>query len=222
MVWWTSRWRCRMTRSCSIGFGFALISGNVANFLLVGYVLVWRYRDRPWIGALIGLMAIAKLFPIVFAGFLLARRDARQVAWLAVGLIPAAAISLVGAGLDAHVAYLGVLERSAPQFASLAYLTGVREISVVLFVAGIAIAARLRESWSYAACLLTLVFAAPTLAWAQLVALLPLLMLTWPDAGLHERPSFRIGPRPAMDPARPPTADHSPHPEPARAIETAL
>lgn len=167
---------------CSIGLGFALISGNVANFLLVGYVLIWRYRDRPWVGALIGVMAVAKLFPIVFVAFLVARRDARQLLWLGAGTLVATTISVLGAGFDAHLAYIGVIERSAPQFASLAYLTGIGGLSVVLFAAGALLAMRVREAWSYAICLITLVFAAPTLAWAQLVALLPLLMLTWPIA----------------------------------------
>ena len=64
-----------------------------------------------------------------------------------------------------------------------------------------------------AAPILVVVFL-PALAGAILLIAVAVAPSRWPS--LHPE-----NPHP-MDPARPPTADHSPHPEPARAIETAL
>ena len=38
----------------SFGLGIAAVSGNVSSLFLLGYLAIWRWRDHPLIGALIG------------------------------------------------------------------------------------------------------------------------------------------------------------------------
>lgn len=171
----TSARRFLFIAALGIGFGMETISGNMASFLIVGYLVVWWYRDRPWVGALVGVMMVAKLYPGLMIGFLVARREPRQLGSLALGALGATALAVLGAGLGAHIDYLDVIGASAPQPSSLAYLTHVPWLSFALLPATAALAAVLPERWSYRVCILGIVFAGPTLAWASLPALACLL-----------------------------------------------
>ena len=90
--------------------------GNVNAFLILGSVLTWRWfatgRDER-AGATTALMVMFKISPVVLAWWLLTQRRWRAVrAGLVAGLV-LGAISLIGAGLDAHVTFLQVTRDTA-------------------------------------------------------------------------------------------------------------
>jgi hypothetical protein len=84
---------------------YALAVGNVNGLLMTGTVIA-GLRPR-WAGVLIGVMAAIKVWPILLA--LPIVRTRRAALELAATIAVCAAISLVGAGWDNHVAYLDVV-----------------------------------------------------------------------------------------------------------------
>jgi len=84
---------------------YALAVGNVNGLLMTGTVIA-GLRPR-WAGVLIGVMAAIKIWPILLALPMI--RSRRLLLELAATLAVCAAISLVGAGWDNHVAYLDVV-----------------------------------------------------------------------------------------------------------------
>jgi alpha-1,2-mannosyltransferase len=93
----------------AVPIGWQLGLGNVNGLLLLGMVLLWYWRDRPWIaGGLVALMVAMKLTPVVFVAWL-----ALTGRWRAVGTFAAtfgvlSLISVAGAGWPAHLEYLGI------------------------------------------------------------------------------------------------------------------
>jgi hypothetical protein len=98
-----------------MGLGMAAISGNVSDLFLAAYIALWRWRDRPVVGALVGIMAVTKLVPVVFVGFLIAGRHYRALGWCIVGATVAQVVTIAGAGLDNTLAYFAVARGAAPQ-----------------------------------------------------------------------------------------------------------
>jgi hypothetical protein len=156
----------------SIGVGVEAAGGNLAGFLAAGYLVVWRQRDRSWIGALIGVMTVAKLMPIALLGFILSRRDWRQVRWFFGGVVGAVLVAVVFAGLEAHIAYLGVMRTSTPQPMSLAWLVDATWVAPLTLTLGTLLAAFLPARSSYVVAVVTAVIGAPGLGWASLCQLL--------------------------------------------------
>lgn len=171
----------------SLGLGLAGVIGNVNGLLLIGYVVVWRNRDNPWIGALIAVMFSLKIMPGVLVGLILARRDRRQMATFALGFAVALAVTIAGAGADSLIAYADVLRTSAPQPGSVAAMLGQHWISPLMLVAGTLGAALLSEVRSYRLALWAIVFGAPGLGLASSSQLLPALVpstTSWRSAAL--------------------------------------
>jgi hypothetical protein len=84
---------------------------NVNGLILAGTVGVWllsRNRHNAWAGALIGLMFAIKLWPIVLLAFFVARDRGRAIGGFLISVAVVGTLSLLGAGLEAHVWYLGV------------------------------------------------------------------------------------------------------------------
>jgi hypothetical protein len=90
--------------------------GNVNAFLLLGSVLVWRWtgeRREPWAGALTALLVMLKISPIVLAWWLVTQQRWTAVrAGIVAGLV-LGAVSLLGAGLDAHIRFLEITRDTA-------------------------------------------------------------------------------------------------------------
>ena len=159
----------------SFGLGIAAVSGNVSSLFLLGYLAVWRWRDQPLIGALIGVMGAAKLLPFVLVGFLVAGRRWHAIGWCAVAVAVALAVSFLGAGWGNTVAYLGVARDAAPQPISLAYATGLPWLSPVILAAGTLGAALMPERAAFQVCIVTIVLGAPVLTWREMAALIALM-----------------------------------------------
>jgi hypothetical protein len=209
-VWYlATTWRAAATVFLvGIGLGLAAVIGNISDLFIPGYVLLWRFRDRPQVGALLGVMGVAKLLPLVFVGFLLSRRDFKAIGWCIVGAAVALLVTVVGAGLDNTLAYIGVAREAIPQPSSLPYLTGLRWLSPVLLAAGTLAATVLGERAAFRLCVITVVFGGPVLAFrepATLVVLLAPMVAASPF-----RPFGRFGPA-----SRPPAGPASGSPAPS-------
>lgn len=176
-VWHLARtpFAAAMVFLLGIGLGIAAVSGNVSDLFIPGYVVLWRWRRRPEVGVLIGVMGIAKLLPFVFVGFLVSRRHFKALAWCVVGASLALLVTVAGAGVDNTLNYIGVARDSAPQASSLAYLTGLTWLSPVLLAGGTVVSAFLGERAAFRLALITVVFGAPVLTWREAAALVGLL-----------------------------------------------
>jgi hypothetical protein len=90
--------------------------GNVNTFLLLGSVLVWRWageRREPWAGTLTALLVMLKISPVVLAWWLVTQQRWTAVrAGVVAGLV-LGAVSLLGAGLDAHIRFLEITRDTA-------------------------------------------------------------------------------------------------------------
>jgi hypothetical protein len=90
--------------------------GNVNVFLMLGAILAWKWttedRDER-AGAITALSVLLKVSPIVIAWWLFTQRRWRAVrAGLIAGVV-FAAISILGAGLDAHFKFIEVTRDTA-------------------------------------------------------------------------------------------------------------
>jgi hypothetical protein len=158
----------------SFGLGIAAISGNVSSVFLLGYLAIWRWRDQPLIGVLIGVMGAVKLLPFVFVGFLVAGRRWRAIGWCAATVAVALAVSILGAGWDNTIAYLGVARDALPQPISLAYATGLPWLSPAILAAGTLGAVMMPERAAFQVCIVAIVLGAPVLTWREMAALIAL------------------------------------------------
>jgi alpha-1,2-mannosyltransferase len=93
--------------------GIQLGLGNVNGLLAIGLVALWLGRGRPWVaGAVLALMVGVKVTPVVLVLWLLATGRHRAVGAFLVASLGLLAVSVVGAGWDAHVDYLGVMAQT--------------------------------------------------------------------------------------------------------------
>ena len=86
----------------------AALSGNLNGYLVGLCVLAWwaSSRGRPWLaGASAGLAAMLKLGPFALAWWLVVRRDWPAVKAFAATVAVLGIVGLVGAGLDANLAF---------------------------------------------------------------------------------------------------------------------
>jgi hypothetical protein len=97
-------------------FAYELSVGNLNGFILLGLVLVWREsvrgRERPT-GVLSGVLASFKVTPALLVWWLVTARRWLAVRWaVATGLV-ILGVSLLGAGIGAHLDYLEVMRSKA-------------------------------------------------------------------------------------------------------------
>src|SRR6266540_1619642 len=111
-VWWAAA----VAAIGAVPLAYQIAVGNVNAFLLLGSVLVWRWtgerREAP-AGALTALLVMLKISPVVLAWWLVTQQRWTAVrAGIAAGLI-LGALSLLGAGLDAHIRFLEITRDTA-------------------------------------------------------------------------------------------------------------
>ena len=156
------------------GIGLELAAGNVVGFIAAGSVVIWRRREAWWIGALIGVMAAVKLMPVALIALVVARRDLRQLAAFIVAALLALAVSVLGAGVESHLAYLHVAQSSAPQPWSPAWIVGSPWISMAILGCGLVLSTFLDDRPAYRLSLAATVLCAPGLGWGSLTQLVGL------------------------------------------------
>lgn len=94
--------------------GWQVGLGNVNGFLVLGVLGVWLVRDRPWVvGLILALMVSVKVVPIVLVMWLLTTGRRRALAATASAGALLLVVSVLAAGVDAHLDYLGVVLHTA-------------------------------------------------------------------------------------------------------------
>src|SRR5205823_5035743 len=93
-----------------------LESGNVDGLFFAGIAATWllalRRRDVA-AGALVGVMAGIKLWPVVLLLWFVGQSRWRAVAGATIALLVVGLLSVAGAGLPAHFEYLGIARETA-------------------------------------------------------------------------------------------------------------
>lgn len=160
---------------CAPALGYLWGSGNVHGFVFVGAAAAWTWRDRRWIGIVLGVLTAAKLFPIVLLAFLVSVRNWRGVAAFVVSAAVCTAIGVLGAGLDATLQYPAILLSSIPQPEMLASATGLRWLTPIIIVVAMGVTLLLRGRWSFRSAILGMVLGFGfSLAQSSLISLLAL------------------------------------------------
>jgi hypothetical protein len=152
-----------LVAATSFAIGLQVTIGNVAGFLVAGYIACWVFRDRPWIGALIGIMTAIKITPGILIVWLIGQRRWRALPWCAGSLVACLAVGVLGSSFGAHLEYLDILRSSAPQPLSLAGLTGFGPATVIADVVGVVAVLLLRDrpAWAYRVAVMTMVLGSP-------------------------------------------------------------
>jgi hypothetical protein len=151
--------------------------GNVNVFLMLAAILAWKWttegRDER-AGAVTALSVLLKVSPIVIAWWLFTQRRWRAVqAGLIAGLL-FAAISILGAGLDAHFKFIEVTRDTALSGQSELSLAGLAKavgmapgianlLPTAVLVGGILAVALLRDrpNWAFAIAVATMTLGSP-------------------------------------------------------------
>jgi hypothetical protein len=142
------------------------LSGNVNGLLFGGLVLAWLFRSRPAIvGSLLAAAVAIKLTPVLLVIWLAAARRWRAVAMMVAALIAIGVISLLGAGVEAHLDWLASVPHSQPVPTALASLIGVPSSIVIAALAVVAIAVALRgdERLTFSVAVVCAALASPAL-----------------------------------------------------------
>ncbi len=215
-VWWTGTTlalvamlvaliarRPLATSALAVVLAFPLLTelyvGNVNPFLLVGIVAVWllvRAGREGAAGAVLGILVAIKVTPIVIAWWFIVGGRRRALLGLLAGGAAALTVSLAGAGLGAHLAYIEVVRyttsvgQSLMSLAALGRAGGLPDpiaaslgiIAVIVGAAGAALLRR-RPGPSFALMIVTMVIASPVVTPGSLTLLLAALApLAWPWA----------------------------------------
>ena len=151
--------------------------GNVNAFLILGAVLAWKWTTEGQderAGAATALAVVLKVSPVVLAWWLFTQRRWRSVR---AGLIAGAvllAISLLGAGLDAHLRYIEITRDTAASGQSELSLAGLAKavgmapaianlVPTIVLVAGVlaVLALRGRPGMAFAVAVATMTLGSP-------------------------------------------------------------
>lgn len=179
--------------------------GNLNALLVAGIVAAWllllRGRDVP-AGAVIAAMTALKLTPVVLAWWLITQRRWAGVKGFVAAGLAIAVISILGAGLSAHLEYLGIVRQTSATGTSVLSLAGIaRYLGVdpaiaallpfgALMLGGASIwLLRDRPGAAYAAAVVTMLLGSPVINVNWFTILLTALApAVWPMSG-SEAPS---------------------------------
>jgi hypothetical protein len=177
----------------SLPLAMETLLGNVNGLLVAGIAATWllgRSGRYGAAGALIGLMAAIKLWPALLLVWFISQRRFDAVKGFVVGAAVVGVISVVGAGLGAHIEYLTTVAPAGAGLTSLADIvqaaTGVRipwiAYAVLVFGTIETIALRSQPRLAWGAIVLTLVFGSPVFHVGTLILLFGAIV-PWMDRG---------------------------------------
>jgi hypothetical protein len=193
--------------------------GNLNSMLLLGLILTWRWATRgpePAAGVVAATLALVKLTPAALCWWLLVTGRRRAVIAAIVTGVVVLAISVLGAGLDTHLEYLGLLRDPSAMAPSPLSLAGMaRYVGVpagvanllpmgVIVIGLVAIfLLRHRPAWSFGATVLVMIYGSPAVAINWYVLLYALVApFAWPlAASPHPTSDAAIEPETVASPA---------------------
>jgi hypothetical protein len=161
----------------SIPLGLEAVQGNINAIILLGAIVAWRAHatgHEAWAGAIVGGLVVLKVTPAILAVWLLMTAGRRGWLGLSAGLALAGGVSVLGAGIDAHLAYLAVMRDTTTIGPSDLSVAGIfRTLGMAPEIANRAIIAidlagaasvvllRRRPSWAFRAAVVTMVLGSP-------------------------------------------------------------
>jgi len=161
----------------SHAIGEQLAVANANAFMPALYIALWKLRDRPAAGSLVGAAAAIKLAPVGMLGWLVGTRRWSAAATACGALAVLFLAGGIGAGFRSYVEYLGTLPGNRPTALSLSGITGLSWASYAVLVLGTVLALGLGRRWprlSFVAALSGAVLGTPALYASGLVSLLAL------------------------------------------------
>jgi hypothetical protein len=175
----------------SLPLAVETLLGNVNGLLLAGIAATWllgRSGRYGTAGAVIGLMAAVKIWPALLIIWFITQGHLGAVKGFLVSLLVVGVVSLLGAGVDAHVEYLTTIAPATSGLASLAELVRAATGVWIPWLAYAVIAFGVLEIWAlraqprlaWAAAVLAMVFGAPVFHAGTLVLLFGALV-PWAD-----------------------------------------
>lgn len=190
----------------SIPIVYEIGVGNMNGLVLLGLVLTWRATaqdDERTSGILTGLLAAFKLTPAVLGWWLLTAGRWRAVRWAIGTGVAVLAISVLGAGLDAHIRYLGVIRDTAAvgsrplSLAGMAAFVGVPTaianlLPTLTLIGGVIATALLRKrpGLAFIATIIAMVLGSPTVSINWFIYLLACLApVVWPLGDARPAPA---------------------------------
>ena len=175
----------------TIPIAYEIGVGNVNGLILLGSVVAWvlaRDRREVPLGTLVAVMSALKVTPLALGVWVLARGRRDSIVAFIVAGAATVVVSVLGAGLQAHIDYLGIARQtnvggaSDLSLAGYARALGVDAAAAMLLpwaalVVGLVatVALRRRPALSYCAAVLTMVFGSPVVNINTLALLLALL-----------------------------------------------
>ena len=164
------------------------LSGNASAYLIPLLAVAWVWRDRPWVvaGIVVAVSAI-KLTPVLLLIWVVAARRWEALRSTVLVGVAVLAVSMAGAGLENHAAWLASVPGSEPMPLSIAAWTGLPTVVVAGVVgASAAVAAILcrsggRENLAFGATILASAAATPAFYFAAL-ATVSAAMVPWMPA----------------------------------------
>ncbi len=109
---------------------FQSASGNVNGLLIGGTVATWlliRSNHDRSAGIVVATMTLVKVVPAVLLVWLLASRRYRAAGWAIGAGVVLLALSIVGAGIESHLEYLGIMSYTARTGQSQFSLAGIAQ-----------------------------------------------------------------------------------------------
>jgi hypothetical protein len=201
-------------------FAYELSVANLNGFVLLGLVLTWRATamgEERGAGALSGVLTAFKLTPALLGWWLVVGRRWTAVRWGILAGLATLAVSVVGAGLDAHVTFLSIIGQTAAGGARPMSLGGIGEalgipagisklLPLAALIAGtIAIwLLRRRPDWAFVTAIATMVLGSPTVSiswYALFFAMLAPLAWPWQPARGASDAASMPAPAPDLSPA---------------------
>jgi hypothetical protein len=186
-------WAVFLAIALSHAIGEQLAVSNANAFMPAAYLLMWRFRESPWIGSIIALAASIKLAPIAMVGWLIGTRRWPALAVTAVTGAVIFVVAGLGAGFHSYFDYLGTLSGNQPTPLSLSGQTNLPWASYALLAGGVVAAILIGRRYPTASCavaLLASVLGTPALYASGLVSLIA---LTAPLLGTGRHLRFRSG-----------------------------
>lgn len=159
----------------SHAIGEQLAVANANAFMPALYIALWKFRDRPGAGVLVGVAAAIKLAPVAMMGWLVGTSRWRTIAWALAALVALFIVGGLGAGFGSYLDYIGTLPGNQPTRLSISGITGVSWASYAVLALGFIVAVATARRWprlSFAAALSGAALGTPALYASGLVSLL--------------------------------------------------
>jgi hypothetical protein len=139
--------------------------GNVNGLILGGAVLLWRLRDRPWSGSILGALVALKIWPAYLVFWYVGQGRIRTLGFAAASFLVCVALTIAGAGISNLLDYVEVARRVHISAFSPSELLGWPWLWIACGAVGslLVVAVKARPAASFAVAAATMVLGSPVI-----------------------------------------------------------